>query len=104
MVLARGQRPQTQHQSKYSRAWKSGHQIVTLTWPSLSPDMNPAENLWSVLKVKMAQRHPITLEALVNAIKEEWNELPNELVYNLMDSMESRIRALIDSSVDYTLY
>jgi transposase len=92
------------HRSNYSRTWKSDHQIVTLSWPSHSPDVNPIENLWALLKVKVAQRRPKTLEDLVNAIQNEWNELPSELAYNLMNSMESRVQSLIDSSGDYTLY
>jgi hypothetical protein len=92
------------HRSHYSHTWKSDHHIVSLSWPSLSPDMNPIENLWPLLKVKVAQRRPKTLEDLVNVIESEWNELPSELAYNLMNSMENRVQALIDSSGDYTLY
>ncbi len=101
VVLARDNDPK--HRSNYSRTWKSDHQIVTLPWPSLSPDINPVENLWSFLKVKVAQRRPKTLEDLVNAIKNEWNELPSELAYNLMNSMENRVQSVIDSGGDYIL-
>jgi len=59
------------HPSDYSRTWKSDHEIVTLSWPSLSPDINPIENVLSLLKVKVAQRRPKTLEDLDNAIKDE---------------------------------
>lgn len=92
------------HRSNYSRTWKSDHEIVTLCLPSLSPDMNPIENLWPLLKEKVAQWWSKTLEDLVNAIINEWNELPNELAYNLINSMERRVQSLIDSSGDYTLY
>jgi len=88
--------------SNYSRTWKSNHAIVTLAWPSLSPNMNPIENLWSLLKKKVTQRRPKTLEDLLNVITNEWNELPNELAYNFINSMERRIQSLIDSSSDYT--
>ena len=35
----------SKHRSNYTSAWKSAHRIVTLPWPSMSPDMNPVENL-----------------------------------------------------------
>ena len=88
--------------SNYSRTWKSNHGIVTLSWPSLSPNMNLIKNLWSLLKKKVTQRQPKTLEDLLNAITNEWNELPNELAYNFINSIERRIQSLIDSSSDYT--
>jgi hypothetical protein len=70
----------------------------------LSPDINPIENLWSLLTVKVAQRRPTTHTGLVDAIKDEWRELPNELVFNLVNSIKSRVQAVIASSGDYTLY
>ena len=48
--------------SNYISTWKSAHRIVTLPWLSMSPDMNPIENLWSILKTKVAYRRPHTLK------------------------------------------
>lgn len=92
------------HRSNYSKRWKSTRQINTLPWPSASPDANPVENLWSLLKLKVAQRRPRTREELTGAIIDEWNRLPDELAFNLVGSMKNRIQAIIASSGDYTLY
>ncbi|KAJ8388227.1 hypothetical protein AAFF_G00135980 [Aldrovandia affinis] len=34
------------------------HQIKTLSWPAQSPDLNPIENLWNVIKRKMDGHKP----------------------------------------------
>jgi transposase len=92
------------HRSRYSMKWKDDHHIETLLWPSLSPDMNPVENVWGLLKIKVADRRPTTTEELIRTIKEEWRRLPQELAANLMTGMSRRIDCLIDAKGDYTMY
>lgn len=92
------------HRSKASVKWKEDHHIKALPWPSMSPDMNPVENFWSLLKIKVADRRPTTLKGLKRAIQKEWTQLPQELASNLISSMERRIRSLIEANGDYTLY
>ena len=54
----------------------------------MSPDMNPIENLWSILKTKVAYRRPHPTKDLIKAINKEWNNLPNELTLRLINSMK----------------
>jgi len=92
------------HRSKFSVKWKQDHHIKTLPWPSLSPDVNPVENLWGVLKVKVAAHRPKTVKGLIRAIKKEWDDLPQEFASNLMNSMKRRVDSLIDANGDYIMY
>ena len=62
------------------------------------------ENVWALLKIKVADRGLTSAWELIRVIQEEWKDLPQELATNLMFSMERRIDRLIEAKGDYTMY
>ena len=63
-----------------------------LAWPPRSPDLNPMENCWALLKRSVKRRRPNDLDELENCIYEEWDNLDDNIVRNLCDSFPNRIR------------
>ncbi|KAI4904734.1 hypothetical protein NFI96_007845, partial [Prochilodus magdalenae] len=66
------------HTAKATKDWLKKNHIKVMEWPSQSPDLNPIENLWRELKVRVAKRQPTNLHDLERICKEEWAKIPPE--------------------------
>lgn len=83
------------HTAKIVLSWlKSNYNV--LEWPGNSPDLNPIENLWTIVKNKVATRNSSSMPELINNIKRAWTmEINVELCQNLIKSMPNRIQCVI---------
>jgi transposase len=92
------------HRSKIAKKWKIENGINEISWPAMSPDQNPIENVWRLLKINISKKKIKTVKGLKGQIMKEWDRLPNQLAVNLVNSMRNRIETLIRSDGDYTMY
>jgi transposase len=67
----------------------------TLDWPPYSPDLNPVENIWKVLKEKVRHRLPNTIDEVKNFLYEEWESLDNRMVIETSKSFIKRTQECI---------
>ena len=64
-----------------------------MEWPACSPDLNPIENLWSILKreVYAGGKHYSSKEDLWHAIKITANGISLDTIKKLTSSMDQRL-------------
>ncbi|GBO35591.1 Transposable element Tcb2 transposase, partial [Araneus ventricosus] len=80
--------------------------ITRMDWPAYSPDLNPIEHVWDMLGRRIAARQPppTCLPELRRALLDEWCNIPQDQIDNLILSMPRRCKACIASSGRHTPY
>ncbi len=58
--------------------WLNQARIKILEWPSQSPDLNPLENMWTMLKKQVHVRKSTNLTELQQFCQEEWSKIQPE--------------------------
>ncbi|GFX16659.1 transposable element Tcb1 transposase [Trichonephila clavipes] len=73
--------------------------IILRDWPAYSPDLNPIEHVWDMLGRQIAARQPplTCLPELRGALLDEWCNIPQDQIDNLILSMPRRCKACIAS-------
>ncbi len=92
------------HTAKGTKSWFNDHGVTVLDWPANSPDLNPIENLWGIVKRKMRDTRPNNADDLKAAIKETWASIPPQQCHKLITSMPRRIEAVIKAKGAPTKY
>lgn len=93
--------------------WAAENGVQLLDWPPYSPDLNPEENQWKLVKDKIANDHDYlqelpntrpSLNFVKTATMDEWWEIERRVLNHLVDSMPRRLQAVIDNNGWYTKY
>ncbi len=74
-----------------------------MDWPSMSPDPNPIEHLWDILKWKV-EEHKISNIHQLSDVVMEWKRSPVATCEVLVNSMPKRVKAVLENNGGHTKY
>ena len=102
------------HTAYKVRDWFTRNGIPTMDWPPYSPDLNPIEHVWWLLKKMLVEQYPELsnasgkseedIQAMQEALKDCWDQLPGETFDALYQSMPNRVEACIQAGGWHTKY
>ena len=83
------------HTANKIQRYLDNYDTSTMVWPSLSSDLSPIENLWSILDDMIKDRQSTTEEELFQVLETVCKAIVGDLLTHLVDSMPRRIQAVI---------
>ena len=94
------------HTSRKVKNFINLNNILVLDWPGNSPDLNPIENLWIRIKLRLRRRDCTTMVKLIEAISDCWYRDPQtqEKCKKLIDSMPKQVKSVLTSCDGHIRY
>lgn len=86
------------HTARITQNFLQESAITVAEWPPFSPDLNPIENLWALLKGRIQRQHPRSMRELRDEIQSSWDAIVTPaLCRKLIRSMQKRIDSVISN-------
>ncbi len=92
------------HTSKATVGFLKKNRVKVIQWPSMSPDLNPIEHLWGILKRQVEHHSPSSIQSLKEVNLEEWKKIDLAKCRQLVHSMPRRLGAVIKNHGGHTKY
>lgn len=93
------------HTAKLIKEWFEWVDVDYIKdWPGNSPDLNPIENLWGLMKRRLRGRDTSSVPKLIDHLQDIWSNLSPALLQNLALSVPKRLSSCLKRRGNPTKY
>lgn len=80
--------------------------IIVIFWPPFSPDLNPIERVWHIIKNYFQDNYPeiMSYNHLREAVKDAWEKVGEQEFRTLIESVPERCLAVEKAEGRFTKY
>ncbi len=82
------------HTSKATVGFLKKSRVKVIQWQSMSPDLNPIEHLWGILKRQVEHHSPSSIQSLKEVILEEWKKIWQNVANLFIPCLEDLVLSL----------
>lgn len=87
----------TRSKLNYAQLHREKCAIQSLVHPAHSPDLNPIEAIWNILKQRVRQRYWYSMDELKRVILDEWNKISQAEIQARIKEMPYRCNLLVEN-------
>ena len=93
------------HKAKLVTSWLISKNVDVLEWPGNSPDLNPIENMWKIMKDRLQKHDTGSVDKLKKSLISLWlKEITPDYCRTLSHSMPKRLLDVIKAKGAMTKY
>ncbi|KAF4033805.1 DDE superfamily endonuclease [Phytophthora infestans] len=92
------------HRARLVKDYLKEKEVELLPHPAQSPDLNPIENLWALVKQELSKRPASGVDDSKEKIQEIWYDIEPKTVQDLYHSMPKRLLQVKDNRGGHTKY
>jgi transposase len=94
------------HSASSIKAYLSQQQYQVLPWPAQSPDLNPIEHIWALVKRRLNEYStpPEGINELWERVNDIWDGITKEECLKVVESMPRRLQAVLKAKGKWTNY
>ena len=94
------------HTCRAAKLFRDKNLMDVFPHPAQSPDMNPIEHVWYLIKIAINKRavRPRNEEEMRGALLEEWEKIDINIINKLINSMSNRVQQLVEVKGGCTRY
>lgn len=94
------------HNSKLTKTFFINEKLTVMDWPGNSPDLNPIENLWGILKARICNLNCTTKIKMIESVIRLWFHDPEvkDMCKKLVHSMCKRVKDVIKAKGGHISY
>ncbi|KAL4465551.1 hypothetical protein ABPG72_014000 [Tetrahymena utriculariae] len=89
------------HKSKFTTNFINHQGIQILPHPPNSPDLNPIELIWSVIKSRIEKENPQNEQQLRQVIQQQWDDIEQDIIHSCILHYKKRLKTVFELNGKY---